>query len=72
MIGQIAAAAKTNEIPTVQELLGLLDLTGAVVTMDAMHTQTATAELITAAGGDYLLTVKANQPTLHAACKNLP
>jgi len=43
-----------------------------VVTVDAMHTQHDTAQLITAAGGDYLFTVKKNQPTLYAACKNLP
>jgi predicted transposase YbfD/YdcC len=72
VIGQLATAAKSNEIPTVQELLKLLDLTGAVVTMDAMHTQTQTAEQITAAGGDYVFTVKANQPSLHTACKALP
>ena len=37
-----------------------------------MHTQTDTAGLITAAGGDYVFTIKANQPNLYAACKNLP
>jgi predicted transposase YbfD/YdcC len=72
VIGQVATAVKSNEIPTVQEILRLFDLDGAVVTLDAMHTQTATAEQITTAGGDYLLTVKGNQPGLHAACKNLP
>ncbi|MFN0281350.1 MAG: ISAs1 family transposase [Kineosporiaceae bacterium] len=45
---------------------------GVVVTVDAMHTQTDTAQAITAAGGDYVFTVKANQPNLYAACKNLP
>ncbi len=72
VLGQVAVAAKSNEIPAVQGLLGLFDLLGAVVTVDAMHTQTDTANLITAAGGDYVFTVKGNQPTLHAACKNLP
>ncbi len=43
-----------------------------MVTVDAMHTQTDTASAITTAGGDYVFTVKANQPTLHAACQNLP
>jgi predicted transposase YbfD/YdcC len=37
-----------------------------------MHTQTDTADLITRGGADYVFTVKANQPTLYAACKNLP
>lgn len=72
VLGQVAVAAKTNEIPTVRTLLTLLDLAGTVVTIDAMHTQTDTATLITGAGGDYVLTVKRNTPTLHAACKALP
>ncbi len=72
VLGQVAVTAKSNEIPAVQGLLRLFDLDGAVVTLDAMHTQTDTANLITAAGGDYVFTVKGNQPTLHAACKDLP
>jgi predicted transposase YbfD/YdcC len=40
-----------------------------VVTVDAMHTQTDTAQLIVEAGGDYVFTVKGNQPKLYAACK---
>jgi predicted transposase YbfD/YdcC len=72
VLGQVAVAAKSNEIPAVQGLLDLFELAGAVVTVDAMHTQTDTAAAITAAGGDYVFTVKANQPRLHAACKNLP
>ena len=72
VLGQVAITAKSNEIPAVQGLLALFDLNGAVVTVDAMHTQSDTANLITAAGGDYVFTVKGNQPTLHAACKNLP
>jgi predicted transposase YbfD/YdcC len=69
---QLAIAAKSNEIPAVRTLLSNFDLAGAVVTVDAMHTQTDTARLIVEAGGDYVFTVKGNQPTLHAACKNLP
>jgi predicted transposase YbfD/YdcC len=72
VLGQVAVAAKSNEIPTVRTLLKVLDLTGAVVTVDAMHTQTDTAELITGAGGDYVFTVKNNTPRLYAACKKLP
>lgn len=72
VLGQVAITAKSNEIPAVQGLLALFDLAGAVVTVDAMHTQTDTASLITAAGGDYVFTVKGNQPTLHGACKKLP
>jgi len=72
VLGQLAVAAKSNEIPAVRTLLGCFDLTRVVVTVDAMHTQHDTAQLITAAGGDYVFTVKKNQPTLYAACKNLP
>jgi predicted transposase YbfD/YdcC len=72
VVGQLAVTAKSNEIPAVQGLLRLFDLTGVVVTVDAMHTQTDTAEQITAAGGDYVFTVKGNQPTLFKACKNMP
>ena len=72
VLGQLAVAAKSNGIPAVRTLLGCFDLTGVVVTVDAMHTQHDTAQLITAAGGDYVLTVKSNQPTLYAACRSLP
>jgi predicted transposase YbfD/YdcC len=72
VLGQVAVAAKTNEIPTVRTLLRILDLTDAVLTIDAMHTQDDTAELITAARGDYVFTVKGNRPTLRAWLKALP
>lgn len=72
VVAQIAVAAKTNEIPAVRDLLTCMNIAGAVLTMDAMHTQTDTAKAILDAGGDYLFTVKSNQPTLHAACKQLP
>lgn len=75
VLGQNAVAAKSNEIPAVRDLLTAFDpadLHGCVITLDAMHTQTDTAEAILAADADYVLTVKANQPTLHAALKRLP
>jgi predicted transposase YbfD/YdcC len=72
VLGQLAVTAKSNEIPAVQGLLKHFDLTDVVVTVDAMHTQTDTAEQITTAGGDYVFTVKGNQPKLHKACKSLP
>jgi hypothetical protein len=50
VLGQVAVAAKSNEIPAVRDLLACFDLTGAVVTVDAMHTQTDTATAITQAG----------------------
>jgi predicted transposase YbfD/YdcC len=70
VLGQIAVDEKSNEIPAARTLLGQLELDGAVVTLDAMHTQTATT--ITGAGGDYVFTVKANMPTLHQKLKKLP
>ena len=72
VLGQLAVTAKSNEIPAVQGLLALFDLTGVIVTVDAMHTQTDTAEQITAAGGEYVFTVKGNQPKLLRACQALP
>jgi predicted transposase YbfD/YdcC len=75
VLGQLATAAKSNEIPTVRTLLAAFDLSadgGVVITVDAMHTQTDTATVITTGGGDYVFTVKANQPNLYTACKNLP
>jgi predicted transposase YbfD/YdcC len=72
VLGQVAVEAKSNEIPAARTLLGHLDLDGAVVTLDAMHTQTDTATTITGAGGDYVFTVKANMPTLHHKLKKLP
>lgn len=62
---------KTNEITKVRDLLGGLDLTGVVITADALHAQRDHAEFITGAGGDYLFTVKANQPTLLAAIETI-
>ena len=72
VLGQLATVAKSNEIPTVRTLLKVLELSGAVVTIDAMHTQDDTAQLILDGGGDYALTVKANRPKLLAVLKALP
>jgi len=72
VVGQLAITAKSNEIPAVQGLLKLFDLEGVVVTVDAMHTQTGTAEQIISGGGDYVFTIKGNQPKLFEACKALP
>ena len=60
-----SVADKSNEIPAVQELIDMLDLQGAVVTADAMHCQTETAEKIVGKKADYVLMVKGNQETLH-------
>ncbi len=65
VFGQLAVDCKENEIVAIPKLLAMLDLTGATVTIDAMGCQTAIAEQVVAAGGDYVLAVKDNQPTLH-------
>jgi hypothetical protein len=65
-LGQVAVAAKSNEITAMPELLKLLDLHEKIVTTDAMGCQKAIAETIVAGGGDYILAVKDHQPTLHA------
>jgi predicted transposase YbfD/YdcC len=72
VLGQLAVASKSNEIPALRDLLDSMDIAGAVITADAMHCQRETADHITGRGGHYVLTVKANQPTLRAACKALP
>ena len=71
LFGQIATAAKSNEITAIPKLLKLLDLEGAVVTIDAMGCQKAIAQQIVDQGGHYVLAVKDNQPTLHAKVKTL-
>lgn len=64
VLGQVAVEQKSNEIKAIPVLLEQLDLRGAIVTTDAMGTQTAIAQQIRDAGADYILTLKANHPTL--------
>jgi predicted transposase YbfD/YdcC len=65
-LGQVAVDDKSNEITAIPQLLELLDVHGALVTIDAMGCQKAIAQKIVAAGGDYVLSVKGNQPNLLA------
>lgn len=67
LLGQVATGEKSNEITAIPELLDLLDLQGALVTIDAMGCQRSIARQIIVGGGDYLLTLKDNQPSLLAA-----
>ena len=60
-LAQLYIDRKTNEIPAIHQLLDLLDLNGAVVSIDAIGTQTAIVEQIIDKGGNYVLCVKANQ-----------
>ena len=64
-LGQVAVAEKSNEITAIPKLLDLLEIAGAVVTIDAMGCQTEIAEKILERKADYVLAVKGNQPTLH-------
>jgi predicted transposase YbfD/YdcC len=67
VVRQREVAAKSNEIPAAPLLLAGLDLTGVVVTTDALLTQRALAAQIRRQHGHYLMVVKENQPALHAA-----
>src|SRR5512135_2201591 len=64
-LGQVATDAKSNEITAIPELLELLDLEGAMVTIDAMGCQKDIAAKIVGGGGQYALAVKENQPHLY-------
>jgi predicted transposase YbfD/YdcC len=66
-LGQVACADKSNEITAIPELLRLVDIKGAIITIDALGTQKAIAAQIIDSGADYVLTLKGNQETLHQA-----
>jgi predicted transposase YbfD/YdcC len=70
-VGQLAVADKSNEITAIPQLLELLDVAGAVVSIDAVGCQREIAAKIVAAGADYVLAVKDNQPRLHDAVRRL-
>ncbi len=64
VLGQVAVSEKSNEITASSHLMEMLVLKGIVITGDAMFTQRETAKKIISKGGDYLISVKANQPSL--------
>ena len=66
-LGQVACAEKSNEITAIPELLRLVDIQGAIITIDAMGTQKAIAAQIIEGKADYVLALKGNQETLHQA-----
>src|SRR5689334_20426475 len=73
VLGQLAVDEKSNEIPAVRDLLkAFASLASAVLTIDAMHTQSDTAQVILGRGADYVMTVKGNMPTLYRKLKKLP
>lgn len=66
-LGQVATAAKSNEITAIPQLLEQIDLSNTIVTIDAMGCQKDIVEQVVAGGGDCVIAVKENQPTLHDA-----
>jgi predicted transposase YbfD/YdcC len=66
-LGQVACAEKSNEITAIPELLRLVDIRGAIITIDAMGAQKAIAAEIVEGEADYVLALKGNQETLHQA-----
>jgi predicted transposase YbfD/YdcC len=66
-LGQVACAEKSNEITAIPELLRLVDIQGAIITIDAMGTQKAIAAQIIDSDADYVLALKGNQETLQQA-----
>jgi predicted transposase YbfD/YdcC len=65
MLGAVKTEGDSNEIPAIPELLKILDLKGAIVTLDAMGTQTEVAEKIVEKGADYVMSLKGNHGLLH-------
>ncbi len=66
-LAQVATAEKSNEITAIPQLLSLVDIRGAIITIDAMGTQTAIAKSIIDGRADYVLALKGNQESLHEA-----
>ncbi len=66
-LGQVACAEKSNEITAIPELLRLVDIQGAIITIDALGTQKAIAAQIIEQKADYVLALKGNQETLYDA-----
>ncbi|MDR2828235.1 MAG: ISAs1 family transposase [Acholeplasmatales bacterium] len=67
VLSTVSIDKKTNEIPIAKQVLNTLSLKNTVVSADALHTQTATAQMIISKGGNYVLGVKANQSNFHIA-----
>jgi predicted transposase YbfD/YdcC len=71
VFARAAVSDKSNETEAIPRLLAMLDLSGATVTIDAAGCQRDIARRVVGGGGDYVLAVKENQPTLHAKVKAL-
>ena len=66
-LGQVACAEKSNEITAIPALLRLVEIRGAIITIDALGAQKAIAEQVIDSGADYVLALKGNQEALHQA-----
>ena len=66
-LGQVATEAKSNEITAIPQLLEQIDLVGTLITIDAMGCQKEIVKQVVKGGGDCVIAVKDNQPTLLAA-----
>jgi predicted transposase YbfD/YdcC len=71
VLGQLKVDDKSNEITAIPQLLRMLELEGAIVTIDAMGCQKEIAKTITEQGAEYVLALKDNHPTLHEEVKLL-
>lgn len=65
IVAQEQVSDKSNEITALPKLLSALEISGCIITLDAMGTQRQIVEQITDAGGDYVLALKSNHPTLY-------
>ena len=72
VMGQCAVDVKTNEINAFGSLLDRFDITDAIITADALHTQRTHAEYLFGRGAHYILIVKGNQPSLHHQLRSVP
>ena len=70
ILGQLKASEKSGELETIQKLLEILDIKGAIVTIDAAGCHKVVVEQICNKGGDYVIALKGNQGNLHAEVKN--
>jgi predicted transposase YbfD/YdcC len=71
VLGQLKVDEKSNEITAIPELLQALVIHGCIITIDAMGCQTEIADLIVEQGGDYCISLKGNQGTLHRDVQDL-
>ena len=69
-LGQLKVNHRSNEITAIPELLRMLDVSGCIVTIDAMGCQKQIARTLTERGADYVLALKENQPQLHSDVKD--